>query len=581
MGFFEQLLHSKDRNDFSPDLDPFEAEGAPSPLVIERLERALAARRSAMYELLGFIDEVCMGRGIGYFIYSDTLKGAVNYEDFVPQSGKVHLGMLREDYDRFASVVGPLAEERGYVFETSVGWFGNVVRRMPRLCAYRPAIPEVGREPEFEADGSPVMKLHCIELSIFDSIPDSYDARKGHFRRMKRLNRRHARINDARAVLMGRKSIRSFKHFRRVVWHLPKFRAHCARRLVKQAQRYNGQGMAQVARVAGGRAAIVDRDKLAPYGRIRFGPLVVNCPNDPSVWAPKVTEENMQEVRQLQESVKRILVEFDRVCRELGIGYFVCGGTLLGYARHQGFIPWDDDMDVAMLRADYDRFRAEAGPLLDEEFFLQTRESDPNIPNLFTKIRINGTEYITQYNERRDFHKGICLDIFPFDAIPNGEGEQQRFAERVRKRARRHHRVVNRQVPPVAYTEPPRGLEERWFRLFGRVHRWVYWHIPLTLTQDRYIKLATKYNSKAKQEGLECVASFTPSYTFIRLDDLLPYQDVTYEDITVKVPRRPEVFLEMQYGDFMELPPIHKRIGHGLLRWADVEAERDNPTTDM
>ena len=68
--------------------------------------------------------------------------------------------------------------------------------------------------------------------------------------------------------------------------------------------------------------------------------------------------------------------------------------------------------------------------------------------------------------------------------------------------------------------------------------------------------------------GLSYVASFVPSYTYIKREDLLPYKDVIFENLTVKVPNKPEVFLEMQYGDYMQMPPIHKRVGHDLIRWS-------------
>ncbi|MBQ3939443.1 MAG: LicD family protein, partial [Clostridia bacterium] len=73
----------------------------------------------------------------------------------------------------------------------------------------------------------------------------------------------------------------------------------------------------------------------------------------------------------------RLLKEFDRVCRENGLQYFAVHGTLLGAVRHEGFIPWDDDIDVAMPREDYDRFAALAPKALKTGFFFQTPENDP------------------------------------------------------------------------------------------------------------------------------------------------------------------------------------------------------------
>lgn len=545
----------------------------PTPEVLE-------SQRSAMYELLGFVDEVCQAHGIGYFIFKDTLRGAVNYHDFIPGLYEVHLGMEREDYERFARTVGPIVEQRGFRFEPTCGWLGNVLRPLPVLCKEVEGLLGPGGSPSLTSDGSRSSSFACLEISIFDSLPDSFDVRKGHMRRIKRLNLRTRRTSEARAVLLGQLPIQGARHLSQAALHALRFRAHAARRLMAEAQRYNGQGTAQVTRMAGSRIAWVDRATLAPYGRITFGPLTVNCPRDPSVWAVDVVEQDLDLLRPIQEGVKRNLVELDRVCRQLGIGYFICGGTLLGWRRHGGYIPWDDDMDVGMLRADYDRFLAEAGAVLGEGYFLQNQKTERYFPYLYTKIRLHGTEFITAYNEGRPFHKGLWLDVFPFDAIPNDAAEQDRFQAKVRQRARINRRVVSRQVAEPKYDAPARDLEERWFRLFGRVHRWVFWHVPLSWTQWWYMRLATKYNSRAQAENLHSVASFIPSYTFIRLDDLLPYRDARFEDVACMVPNRPEVFLEMQYGDYMQLPPLHDRIGHALLRWSDLDAEPEDANAD-
>lgn len=532
--------------------------------------------RESMYRVLGFIDDVCARHGIRYFIFGEALKGAVVYQDLVPDFVRVDVGFLREDFERFTGVVQAEAQGTDFTYDGFIDESRGVRRRMARVYVEAPD----GANRDLRVSGSEPV-AHCIKLSVFDALPPGFDHRKGVFRRMKRLNRRFDRILNAREVASGHASLKDARHLWRVLSHLPRSIARCSRSIDRAAQRYKDCGYEHVTRLAGPRSAIVSIESLVPMGRATLGPVEVSIPADPSTWAVAVDEAAMEDVRGLQTAVKSILVEFDRICREIGVGYFICGGTMLGYVRHGGFIPWDDDMDVAMLREDYDKFRAHAAALLDERFFLQTRESDPNIPYLFTKIRINGTEYITSYNERRDFHKGICLDIFPFDFLPKGETAQREFAKAVRRRARRHHKVVNRQQPEPIYDGPASSLEERWFRFFGKVHRWVYWHIPLTVTQHHYISLATKYNRDAKRVGLDTVGSFTPTYTYASLDDLLPYRDVTFEDIVVKVPNRPEVFLEMQYGDFMQLPPLHKRVGHGLIRWADADAERDNPTTDM
>lgn len=112
-----------------------------------------------------------------------------------------------------------------------------------------------------------------------------------------------------------------------------------------------------------------------------------------------------------------ILKEFDRVCKELGIPYVLFAGTMLGAVRHKGFIPWDDDLDVMMLREDYDRFLREADGVLDREKFFLQKEFSEHWPMFFSKLRLNGTTCLEKYHPRdKRVHQGIYIDIFPCDA---------------------------------------------------------------------------------------------------------------------------------------------------------------------
>lgn len=95
--------------------------------------------------------------------------------------------------------------------------------------------------------------------------------------------------------------------------------------------------------------------------------------------------------QQHQSALLTLLTEFDRVCKVLEIPYVLFAGTLLGAVRHQGFIPWDDDLDVMMLRADYDRFLAEAPAVLDADRFYLQGEFSEHWPLFFSKLRLNGT----------------------------------------------------------------------------------------------------------------------------------------------------------------------------------------------
>ena len=114
-----------------------------------------------------------------------------------------------------------------------------------------------------------------------------------------------------------------------------------------------------------------------------------------------------------------MLQEFIDVCTVLNLKYYALGGTLLGVVRHRGFIPWDDDIDVGMPRADYEIFIAKAQMLLADGYFLQTFKTDKEFPANFAKIRNNNTTFIETSIGHLHVNHGVFIDVFPLDYYPN------------------------------------------------------------------------------------------------------------------------------------------------------------------
>ena len=125
-----------------------------------------------------------------------------------------------------------------------------------------------------------------------------------------------------------------------------------------------------------------------------------------------------EELTRLQNALYVTLGEVDRICRKHGIRYFVTGGTAIGAYFWQKILPWDDDVDVGMMRPDYERFAEVAQEELGDRFFLQTPETEPHTPFYFMKVRMNGSRFSESTFRHIKMHQGIYVDIFPFDKIP-------------------------------------------------------------------------------------------------------------------------------------------------------------------
>lgn len=131
--------------------------------------------------------------------------------------------------------------------------------------------------------------------------------------------------------------------------------------------------------------------------------------------------ETAGDLRALQMAELEILLEFQRVCEKLGLRYYLTAGTLLGAVRHGGFIPWDDDIDVAMPRADYDRLAQEGSGHFDSRYIYQEYRTEPNFPYYFAKLRKGGTRAEEPILRAIEMEQGYYIDIFPLDRCPDGD----------------------------------------------------------------------------------------------------------------------------------------------------------------
>ena len=119
----------------------------------------------------------------------------------------------------------------------------------------------------------------------------------------------------------------------------------------------------------------------------------------------------MEKLRELQLTELSVLEEIDRICNENNIDYAIACGSMLGAIRHKGFIPWDDDLDTYM---SYKEFRRFEKVFKSDTCFLQTENTDPNMPFIMYKVRKNNTKVPEKGLEKLDIHQGVWVDIFVY-----------------------------------------------------------------------------------------------------------------------------------------------------------------------
>ena len=124
------------------------------------------------------------------------------------------------------------------------------------------------------------------------------------------------------------------------------------------------------------------------------------------------------DIKKVQNCVLEVFSEFDRICRKHNLSYSMEGGTLMGAVKYKGFVPWDDDVDVIMPRADYERFLEIAPQETTEKFFLESYNNISQFPLNYAKFCLNGTKILNYtYSHLTQMHHGIFIDIFPIDNV--------------------------------------------------------------------------------------------------------------------------------------------------------------------
>lgn len=250
----------------------------------------------------------------------------------------------------------------------------------------------------------------------------------------------------------------------------------------------------------------------------------------------------------LQHKEFEMLKEFVRICDELELTYFLVCGSALGAAKYKGFIPWDDDIDVALPRPDYEIFCQKAQAMLPKHLFLQNHNTDKYYPLIFSKIRNSNTTFVEKSYATTNINHGIYIDVFPIDGYPK-DVEQQKVLEK-KKKQYNLTRLCCLNVPLTWKTKILVMVQK-----FCGVHR-----------------KPQKFVSKLEKH----ISQYTPDVSSVWCNhgnwqgklEYAPREQygngvwAEFEGLRVRIPEKYDEYLTQKYGDWRNDPPHEDMQGH-------------------
>ena len=257
-------------------------------------------------------------------------------------------------------------------------------------------------------------------------------------------------------------------------------------------------------------------------------------------------------LRQIQAIELDIATEVFRLCSKHNLRCSLVGGSAIGAIRHKGFIPWDDDIDLAMPRSDYERFVEICKTELNKSFFLQCFETEENCAFIFAKVRKNGTRLPEYYSEHINMHHGVWVDIFVYDNVSDNP--------RIRKYEMKLLQFYrNLLIIKIGYKLPKnkRGFVKKIAFSCGKLLTLFF---PKNFLQSKCHKIMTRHIN----ERTSCIFPYGGAYS--NKKELMPNDffqeliDAPFEDRVFKITNKYDYYLSNLFGDYMTPPPPENRI---------------------
>lgn len=255
------------------------------------------------------------------------------------------------------------------------------------------------------------------------------------------------------------------------------------------------------------------------------------------------------------KDVHPILLEmlewFHKQCVKNNLRYYVIGGTMLGAIRHQGFIPWDDDVDVAMPRKDYIEFIKKYSYALHSSYIVEYPH-ETNKDYLYTTAKIYDTRTTLVERKRKNVVRGIYIDLFPLDGIGDTHEKAMHNYRKIYKLLRLHNMIS------CAFRD-----NRKWYKnlaiIVGRLIS------PLFFSERKLNQYINQLCTQQNFDETEYVGNLIGNWGY---KEIMPRSffgnpvEYTFEGIKVYGVEKPHEYLQALYSDYMKLPPVEKQVSH-------------------
>ncbi|MFD1316961.1 LicD family protein [Loigolactobacillus zhaoyuanensis] len=250
----------------------------------------------------------------------------------------------------------------------------------------------------------------------------------------------------------------------------------------------------------------------------------------------------LEQLHQVEINILRVVV---KICDQEQIPYFLIGGSLLGAVRHQGFIPWDDDIDIGFLRVDYERFLAVAPSYLaDKSLALITEFNTADYGMAFAKIIATNTEITEEQNLPNRSVSGLYIDLFPLDRIPKSTFQRRRQYVEFKM-------LTKTILERLNYGQ----VDGRLKRILVTLINLIFGLFSTKTLKNWRLKVATRYQEQTELDVINISSQYPYGREIILRSEQQHLQKHNFEQLKVSIPQAYDTILTRMYHDYMQLPP--------------------------